>query len=82
MKRKEPQAREQHDQKRGGLNLCRPRGAVSKQFSNPMVILDLELGSGEGLPTLRLSHGHCVQLGMKTYIDLCWFCVTSDLSHN
>lgn len=43
------------------------------------------LGSqaGEGdLPTPWLSHSHCVPLGMEKCIDLCWFCVTFDLSHN
>lgn len=60
--------REQCEQKCGGLKPHRPWGRLASS-SNPMVILDHEVGSGEGLPTLWLSHGHCVQLGMKKYID-------------
>lgn len=59
---------------------ARAPGEVSRQ-RQPVVILDHRL-EREGLPGPWLSHGHCVQSGMEKCIDVCWFCVTSDLSHN
>lgn len=35
---------------------------------------------GEDLPSPWPSR--CVQLGTKKYVDLCWFYMTFDLSHN
>lgn len=67
--------------KRGGLKVCRLLGEASKQLK-AHGYLGSWVGSGEDLPTLWRSHGHCVPLGMKKYMDLCWFCVTFDLSHN
>lgn len=39
-------------------------------------------GSSNPMAGRGPSHGHCKQLGMKKYMDLCWFCMTFDLSHN
>lgn len=73
--------REQHEHKYGGMKLQGPLGKVSKQLE-PRGYLGSRVGQADNLPTPWLSHGYCVQLGMKKYIDLCWFCMTFDLSHN